>query len=106
RFVHAQRLDDQALHEVELVDVARADGSVAYYRVAQVSCALDRAGGAVSLRLQDGIVVRDGLAERLDALELRFAPVSGPDWERSLPYLVVASGAYPEPELPADGTPA
>jgi hypothetical protein len=98
RFLSARSLDGEGLHEVELLDLHSDGLGVTFVRAGRMTAALDRGTGRFELRFFDG--ERDVAGERLDLPEdgwvLVFAPVDGHRVEAALPYLVQATGAYPE----------
>jgi len=107
RFLRAATLDDEGLHDVELLDAA-ADGlGVAFVQAARMTATLDRAAGRLELRFYDGTRTagdeRAALSE--DGLPMVFEDVDGRMFEARLPFLVRGEGAYPV-ELPSAARPA
>lgn len=98
RFLSAQKLDDQGLHDVELLDLHSDGLGATFVRAGRVTASLDRTTGRFELRFFDG--ERDTAGQRSalpeDGWPLVFAPVDGHAFEARLPYLVQASGAYPD----------
>lgn len=97
RFLEARSLEDRELREVELVEHEREGLRTTFYLAGRVTLELDRAAGALVLRLREGYALRGGERTALPAegLVLRLEHVDGPYWERRLPYLVRATGDYP-----------
>lgn len=99
RFLHAVALDDEGLHDVEMLQTG-ADGlSVVFVAAARMTATLDRANSALELRFFDGIRAVDGAREPIDedGWPLRFDGIDGPMFENMLPFLVVGEGEYPPP---------
>jgi hypothetical protein len=97
RFLEAWQLDDDGLHDVELLETEPDGLGVTFYRAGRLTLSLDRATRLLELRLFDGTRATGGerLALPADGFVLRLRDVDGPEWERRLPYLVRATGAYP-----------
>ena len=98
RFLAADKVEDRALVDVELIDSA-ADGLlVAFVRAARMTAMLDRGAGRLELRFEDGYRAVGGTRTPLpkDGWVLRFDDVDGRLFEARLPYLVRAEGVYPE----------
>lgn len=97
RFVRARALDADALRGVELLDVDTERHTSTTWVADRLQLRLDRATGRLTFAFFDGTRLRDGLREPVPAtgLDLEFAPVTGKLWESRLPFLVVATGAYP-----------
>ncbi|MBL8727264.1 MAG: hypothetical protein JNM25_02460 [Planctomycetes bacterium] len=98
RFLSARALDDQGLHEVELLDLQGDGLGVSFVRAGRMAASLDRATGRFELRFFDGerTVAGERTALPDDGWPLVFAPVDGHRLEEQLPFLVQATGAYPE----------
>ncbi|MBL9076268.1 MAG: hypothetical protein JNL08_02115 [Planctomycetes bacterium] len=105
RFLSARALDEHGLHDVELLDLQSDGLGAAFVRAGRMQAALDRGTGRLELRFFDGQRTQDGERTALpaDGFALVFAPVDGRVFERRLPYLIDASGAYPD-EAPAGST--
>ncbi|MCA8966922.1 MAG: hypothetical protein KDC48_18725, partial [Planctomycetes bacterium] len=100
RFVSARSLDEEGLHDVEMIEVS-SDGLAATVLYGELMTAvLDRSTGRLELRFQGGHRLAGG--ERLelpeDGYPIVFEPIDGRLFEERLPYLVHAGGAYPDPE--------
>jgi len=97
RFLRATAVDADGLHGVEMLE-ASADGlGVAFFNAARMTATLDRAAGRLELRFFDGFRGADGERAALpeDGFAVTFEQVDGPLFERELPFLVRAEGAYP-----------
>jgi hypothetical protein len=105
RFLRATAVDAEGLHDVELLETA-ADGlGVVFVTAARMTASLDRTTGRLELRFFEGHRSVDGERAALpeDGFAVVFDDVDGQLFERRLPYLVRASGAYPvEPETSDD----
>ncbi|MBX3462540.1 MAG: hypothetical protein KF830_05185 [Planctomycetes bacterium] len=109
RFLGARSLDDEGLHEVELLDL-HADGlGATFVRAGRMVATLDRALGRLELRFFDGERVAAGERTVLpdDGWALVFAPVDALAIERRLPFLVRAVGEPVDvrPAAPTDVDP-
>jgi hypothetical protein len=103
RFLSARALDDEGLHEVELLDLQGDGLGVTFVRAGRMAASLDRSTGRFELRFFDGerTVAGERAALPDDGWPLVFAPVDGRRLEENLPFLVRVSGAYPESGRPA-----
>lgn len=99
RFLSARSLDENGLHEVELLATSPDGLSASVYTAGRMTARLNRATAELVLSFHDGVRTVDGNAEPLpeQGLPVVFRPVDGRLWEERLPYLVVGDGAYPEP---------
>lgn len=106
RFLSARALDEAGLHDVELLDVHGDGLGAAFVRAGRMQAALDRATGRLELRFFDGHRASGGERAALpeDGWALVFEPIDGRLFERRLPQLVQASGAYPDPDRPTATT--
>ncbi|MCK5940983.1 MAG: hypothetical protein KAI24_03355, partial [Planctomycetes bacterium] len=97
RFLRAMALDEQGLHDVEMLEVAPDGLGVSFVTAARMTAALDRAIGRLELRFFDGHRSVDGerMALPEDGFAVVFDEVDGRPFEVRLPYLVRAEGAYP-----------
>jgi Sec-independent protein translocase protein TatA len=104
RFVSARRLDDQGLHEVEMVDLDGDGLGTTFFRAGRMTAALDRGKGRLELRFFDGHRLIGGERAALpeDGWSIAFAPVDGRMFEERLPYLVHAEGQYPDADSRRD----
>lgn len=106
RFLSARALDEDGLHDVELLDVHGDGLGAAFVRAGRMRAALDRATGRLELRFFDGHRSAGGERAALpdDGWALVFEPIDGRSFERRLPQLVQATGAYADPARPAATT--
>jgi hypothetical protein len=105
RFVSARALDEEGLHDVELVET-HADGlGVDFVRAGRMTAELDRGKGRLVLRFHDGHRTEAGerVALPADGWPIVFEPIEGRLFEHRLPFLVRGVGAYPEPEVSGRG---
>ncbi len=101
RFLSAQRLDGEGLHQVELL-VTHADGlGVDVMQAGRMVAELDRGKGRLVLRLFDGFRVEAGerVALPADGWSIVFTPIDAQLFEERLPFLVRVEGVYPESEV-------
>ncbi|HEX5053833.1 MAG TPA: hypothetical protein VFZ65_18790 [Planctomycetota bacterium] len=100
RFLSARLLDDEGLHEVEMLH-SHADGlGTTFVHAARMVAELDRGTGRFVLRFFEGQRSTDGELTPLpeEGWPIVFEPVDGRLFEERLPFLVRAVGAYaPEP---------
>jgi hypothetical protein len=103
RFLHAGALDGRTVCDVEAIERDEDALGTALYLASELQLELDRAAGALTLRLRDGHRLADGVRHELppEGLELRFQPVDGRHWEQRLGYLLTARGQYPAPPAAA-----
>ncbi|MFN3239882.1 MAG: hypothetical protein ACE37K_00020 [Planctomycetota bacterium] len=107
RFLRATAVDAEGLHDVELLETA-ADGlGVVFVTAARMTASLDRTTGRLELRFFEGHRSVDGERAALpeDGFAVVFDDVDGQLFERRLPYLVRASGAYPVERETSDDQP-
>ena len=104
RVLRAERLDQQQLQDVELLENDYELRRTIYYRAGALAVRLDRATGAATLVLTDGHTLTDeGLTPFPDGgLTIALPRVDGATWEARLPYLVTAENQYPVED---DGVP-
>ena len=98
RVLRARAIEDGALTDVELVERSPDGFGFAYFRASRLRVELDRATGSLRLVLDGGHALRDGEVEALDenGAVLALTAVDGPVWEARVPYLLTATGEYPE----------
>jgi len=107
RFLRATAIDAQGLHDVELLEAA-ADGlGVVFVTASRMTASLDRQTGRLELRFFEGHRSVDGERAALpeDGFAVVFDEVDGRLFEKRLPYLVRASGAYPIEVVEPKGRP-
>lgn len=97
RFLRASALDEDGLHDVELLDVADDGLGVAFVRAGRMTAVVDRSLGRLELRFFDGERKSGGTDQRLpaDGWPLVFRDVDCRGIEARLPMLVRAEGSYP-----------
>lgn len=107
RFLGAQSIDDEGLHDVELLETASDGLGVAFVAAARMTATLDRADGTLVLRFFEGVRAENGDRKALpeEGYAVTFRGVDGRMFEQRLPYLVRGEGAYPVPPDPAAGLP-
>ena len=101
RFLGASAIVDGELRDVEVLDVAADQLSVAFLRGKRMTAVLDRSISRLSLRFFEGERKVAGASTPLpeDGFAILFDGVDGPALEAALPYLVRAEGNYPPPPL-------
>ncbi|MCB9877053.1 MAG: hypothetical protein H6835_05560 [Planctomycetes bacterium] len=107
RFLGALQLDDDGLHDVELLETASDGLGVAFVAAARMTATLERATGTLVLRFFDGVRAENDDRKALpeDGYAVTFRGVDGRMFEQRLPYLVHGEGTYPAPADPAARTP-
>lgn len=97
RFLRAEALDEDGLHDVEMLDVADDGLGVAFVRAGRMTAVVDRARGQLELRFFDGERTGGGARQRFpdDGWPLVFRDVDGRALEARLPMLVRGDGSYP-----------
>lgn len=98
RFVQAARVDAEGLHEVEVVETEPDGLGAAFVRAGTMVAELDRGAGRLTLRFRDGHRFAAGERTPLpeDGWAVVFAPIDGRVFEQRLPYLIQATGTYPD----------
>ncbi|MCR9248224.1 MAG: hypothetical protein NXI31_24605 [bacterium] len=103
RFLRARALDDNALHDVEMLQAADDRLGANLVVAKRMTAKLERSTGQLVLTFYEG--TRNGDGERVELDEsgwpLIVAPVSGHLIEERLPHLVECTGEYPSPEKQA-----
>ena len=99
RFLSARELVDAELRQVEVLDTDADRGESELIVAGRMTATLDRTRGVLTLQFFDGTRRAAGLRAALPdgGYSKRFSPVTGAMLEERLPYLVRATGAYPEP---------
>lgn len=97
RFLRATAIDAEGLHGVEMMEAALDGLGVVFLAAERMTASLDRQTGRLELRFFDGHRSVDGERAALpeDGFAVVFDEVDGRLFEKRLPYLVRASGAYP-----------
>ncbi len=98
RFVSARALDEDGLHEVEMVEVDPDGLGATVVHAERMTAALDRPSGRLELRFFAGHRTAGGERAPLpeDGHVITFAGIDGRSFEARLPFLVRGTGAYPE----------
>jgi len=98
RLLRASAIDNFELHDVEFLDVERGSPAAELVVAARMTMTLDRAKGRLLLRFRDGARRAHGVRRELpdEGFELQLTVAEGRMWEAQLPYIVRASGVYPE----------
>jgi hypothetical protein len=101
RFLGASAIVDGELRDVEVLDVAADQLSVAFVRGKRMAAGFDRTNSRLTLRFYEGERKVAGASTPLpeDGFAILFDGVDGPALEAALPYLVRAEGNYPPPPL-------
>jgi hypothetical protein len=97
RFLAATVLDDEGLHDVEMLDTSKDGLEVTFYSAKRMTATLSRDAGALVLRFFEGHRSCGGEMSAFpeDGLALTFTDVDGRLLESKLPFLVVPEGVYP-----------
>jgi len=107
RFLRAMVLDEEGLHDVELLEGSRSGLSVTFLNAGLMTAQVDRASGTLDLRFFDGHRTVDGERAALpeEGFSMTFKEIDGRLFERRLPFLVKGEGSYPiaeaKPKRPA-----
>jgi hypothetical protein len=98
RFLRAVSLDQEGLHEVEMLEASPDGLSVAFVTAQRMTAMVDRATGRLELRFFDGHRAVDGDRAALpeDGLVITFDEIDARLFAERLPYLVQCEGSYPE----------
>lgn len=101
RFLAASAIVDRELRDVEVLDVAADQLSVAFVRGKRMTAVFDRTISRLSLRFFEGERKVAGASTPLpeDGFAILFDGLDGPALEAALPYLVRAEGTYPPPPV-------
>ena len=101
RFLAAATVADRELRDVEALDVAADQLSVAFVRGKRMTAELDRSISRLSLRFFEGERRVAGASTPLpeDGFAILFDGVDGPGFEAALPYLLRVEGRYPPPPV-------
>ena len=101
RFLGASAIVDGELRDVEVLDVAADQLSVAFVRGKRMAAGFDRTNSRLTLRFYEGERKVAGASTRLpeDGFAILFDGVDGPALEAALPYLVRSEGTYPPPPV-------
>ncbi|MFN7589493.1 MAG: hypothetical protein ACK501_07375 [Planctomycetota bacterium] len=101
RFLGASAIVDGELRDVEVLDVAADQLSVAFLRGKRMTAVLDRSISRLSLRFFEGERKVAGASTPLpeDGFAILFDGVDGPGFEAALPYLLRIEGSYPPPPV-------
>jgi hypothetical protein len=110
RFLSARRLDDDGLHDVEVLQTDPDGLGASFVRAARMTAEVDRTAGRFVLRFFDGSRASAGgepAALPADGLPVGFGPIDGHWFEAKLPFLARGTGAYPaQPGDAAGGRPS
>lgn len=108
RFLRASSIDDDGMHEVEMLDVSPDGLAVAFVNAGLMKAKVDRQTGRLELRFFDGYRAVDGerLALPEDGFAVTFEEIDGRLFERRLPFLLHGEGSYQvvDPEIQQPST--
>lgn len=100
KFLRAMAVDEEGLHDVEMLESSANGLSVTFYNAGRMTAQIDRATGVLDLRFFDGHRTVNGerAAFPEEGFSMTFKEIDGRLFERRLPYLVKAEGTYPVAE--------